>query len=41
MLCAYLRERMAELVLQRDDFHPDVSEIDRAERYFSQKYYEE
>ena len=41
MLCAALRERMAELVLRSNDFHPDASELNRTEQYFSQKYYEE
>ena len=41
MLCAYLRERMAEMVLQDNDFRPDASEVNRAEQYFSKKYYEE
>ena len=41
MLCAALRERMAELVLRSNDFHPDASEVNRAEQYFSKKYYEE
>ena len=41
MLCAALREKLAEMTERDETFHPDSSEVDRAERYFSAKYYED
>ena len=38
-LCALLRERMIDLASVKEDFLPDPSELDRAERYFSAVYY--
>lgn len=40
-LCAYLREKMAEMVYLDNAFHPDASEADMAERYFCRKLYDE
>ena len=39
MLCACLREKLAEMASHDESFHPDASEIDMAERYFSKKVY--
>ncbi len=39
MLCAFLRERMIEMSERDPDFHPDASEVERAERYFCEKIY--
>lgn len=41
MLCAYLREKLVEMAERKEDFRPDVSEVERAERYFCEKYYED
>ena len=41
ILCACLREKLAEMTSLDGSFHPDASELDRAERYFSKKYYED
>lgn len=38
-LCAFLRERLAEMTGFDDSFDPDASQLDMAERYFSRKYY--
>lgn len=40
-LCAYLRERMIDFSEVKSDFRPDVSQLDLAERYFSEKVYAE
>ena len=38
-LCAWLRERMAEMMEAVPGFQPDASEVERAERYFCEKLY--
>lgn len=40
-LCAFLRERMIDLTETRADFCPDASELELAERYFSEVVYAE
>ncbi|MDO5444796.1 MAG: amidohydrolase family protein [Eubacteriales bacterium] len=39
-LCAYLRMKMIDMSDLKPDFRPDVSQIDMAERYFSDIIYE-
>ena len=40
-LCAVLRERMIDFSDVKEDFRPDVSQLELAERYFSEKIYNE
>lgn len=39
-LCAYLREKMIEMSDRDENFRPDVSQVDLAERYFCRKIYD-
>lgn len=40
-LCAWLREKLAEMAARKAEFDPDVSEVELAERYFCEKVYED